>query len=153
MMYCARVLCSWAKMYNGAVCGAEHGLLFWPWLMALWWKTQLQIWGHHVTVSLEPAQTCLCLCVWVWTLFKFNVCVSMAGPATARHPALHLSNEMPHRESPSRAITHHAWPFLNNFINIPWASLNRAVWKVMARILSDADSIKARVATETWRDN
>lgn len=71
-----------------------------------------------------------------------SMCVSVPRPAIAHHPALHLSSETPRRESPSRAIIPHAWPFLNNFINIPWTGLNRRVGKVMAWCLTDADSIK-----------
>ncbi len=135
-------------MYNGAVCGAEHGRHKYK---AIMW---LSAWS-----LLWPASICVRLHMHGSGLFLSLMCVSVSmfmstpGPATARHPALHLSGEMPHRESPSRAITHHAWPFLNNFINIPWASLNRRVGKVMAWRVNDADSIKPPVPAETWGDN
>lgn len=138
MMHCVSVLWLWAKMYNGAVHGAEHS----PFVLTLAdgrHKYEDTMW---LSVCSMPRSASVCVCACTWSLFELHVSVSMPGLAMVHHPALHLSYKMPHRESPSRAITHDAWPFLNNFINIPWARLNRRVWKVAAWRLTDADSIK-----------
>lgn len=78
---------------------------------------------------------------------------SLPLPAMPHRPALHHSNEVAYCESPNRAITHHAWPFLNNFINIPWASLNAGVGGDVGWRHTDADSIKPQVPVGTPRDN
>lgn len=105
---------------------------------------------QHVTVSL-PLSVFLEMGFGL-LLILASVSASMRASylrrAMPHHPALHLSTETTHRESPSRAITHHAWPVLNNFINIPWAGLS-GEREVMARRLKDTDSIRPRVPAET----
>lgn len=113
-------------------------------------------------ISSEPAQICLCVCVSTWPgLLSFGVsCVRLFAYACVHAWTCHGSP--PSSPSQQRHATpwitkqgHYSrcWPFPNNFINIPWARLNRRVWKAAAWCLTDADSIKPGAAAKTWRDN
>lgn len=119
---------------KGAVYGAEQEALIWPWL-----KIALIHSYKHEDIMGLSASSDMSVCVWMCVINTcsllfffslFRVCERTCVQAWFYHvqlPSPPSQLKMPHCESPSRAITHNARPFLNNFINILCASSNRKV--------------------------
>lgn len=105
---------------------------------------------HHVTVSLPRS---------VFLEMGFGLFLILASVSASMRPSYLdppcLTTQLSISAQRRHTVNHQAGPlltmpglFLNNFINIPWASLS-GEREVMARRLKDTDSIRPHVPAET----